>query len=59
MITIIDLATISTQKTKVMLYFLFTTRQKAFNQLYITNKMERFSFKTGHVVQVAELIKED
>ena len=32
---------------------------KAFNQLYITNKMEHFSFKSGRAVQVAKLIKED
>ena len=31
----------------------------AFNQLYITNKTERFSFKSGHALQVAKLIKED
>ena len=30
-----------------------------FNQLYITNKTERFSFKTGHAKRVAKLIKED
>ena len=32
---------------------------KAFNQLYITKKMERFNFKSGHAMQVAKLIKED
>ena len=32
---------------------------KAFNQLYITNKMERFSFKSGHAMRIAELMKED
>ena len=32
---------------------------KPFNQLYITNKTERFSFKNGHAVLVAKLIKED
>ena len=31
----------------------------AFKQLYITNKTERFSFKSGRVLQVAKLIKED
>ena len=31
----------------------------AFNQLYITNKMERFSFKSGRAMQVAKLIKVD
>ena len=30
-----------------------------FNQLYITSKMERFSFKSGRAMQVAKLIKED
>ena len=27
--------------------------------IYITNKMERFSFKSGGAVRVAKLIKED
>ena len=27
-------------------------QQKAFNQLYITNKMERFSFKSGRTMRV-------
>ena len=31
----------------------------AFNQLYITNKTEHFSFKSGRALQVAKLIKED
>ena len=31
----------------------------AFNQLYITNKTKRFSFKSGRALQVAKLIKED
>ena len=35
------------------------TVKKAFNQLYITNKTEHFSFKSGHAVQFAKLIKED
>ena len=30
-----------------------------FNHLYITNRMEHFSFKCGHAMQVAKLIKED
>ena len=30
-----------------------------FNQLYITNKMEPFSFISGHAMQVAKFIKED
>ena len=28
-----------------------------FNQLYITNKMERFSFKSRHDVRVSKFIK--
>ena len=32
---------------------------KAVNQLYITNKTECFSFKSGRAMQVANLIKED
>ena len=32
---------------------------KPFNQLYITNKTERFSFKSGRAMRVAKLIKED
>ena len=32
---------------------------KAFNQLYITNKMESISFNSGRAVQVAEHLKED
>ena len=32
---------------------------KAFNQLYITSKTERFSFKSGRAVRIAELIKTD
>ena len=38
------------KKSKVMLYFPFITQQKALNQLYITNKMEHFSFKSGHAM---------
>ena len=34
-------------------------RVKAVDQLYITNKTECFSFKSGRVVQVAKFIKED
>ena len=29
---------------------------KVFNQLYITNKKEHFSFKSGRAVQVTKLI---
>ena len=32
---------------------------KPFNHLYITNKMKHFSFRSGHAVRVAEVIKED
>ena len=32
---------------------------KAFNQLYITNKAERFSFKSGRTVCIAKLTKTD
>ena len=32
---------------------------KATNQLYITNKMEHFNFKSGRAMWVAKLIKED
>ena len=39
-----------------MLYLPFITQ---FNQLYITNKAERFIFISGRAVWVAELIKED
>ena len=46
------------KKIKVMLYLLFIRRQKLFNYLYITNKMERFSFKSGRAMWVAKLIKQ-
>ena len=42
-----------------MLYLLFISQYKAFNQLYITNKMVHFIFKSGHVMRVAKLLKED
>ena len=29
------------------------------NQLYLTNKAKHFSFKSGHVMWVVKLIKED
>ena len=32
---------------------------KVFNQLYITNETERFSFKSGHAMWVVKLIKEE
>ena len=47
------------KKSKVMLYLLSIIRLKPFNQLYITNKTEGFSFISGGAVRVAELIKED
>ena len=45
------------KKSKVTLYLLFITRP--FNQLYITNKTQRFSFKSGGAVRVAKLTKQD
>ena len=39
--------------------FIIIKWSKMFNQLYITNKTERFSFKSGHAMRVAKLIKED
>ena len=38
--------------------FAFHYTVKAFNQLYITNKMEHFNFKSGRAMQVVRLIKE-
>ena len=32
---------------------------KPFNQLYSTNKTERFSFKSVRAVRVVEVLKED
>ena len=46
-------------KSKVTLYLLFISQYQAFNQLYITNKTERFNFKSGCSVWVVKLIKED
>ena len=43
------------RKSKVMLYLPFISQ---FNQLYITNKTECFSFKSGHAMWVAKLIKD-
>ena len=42
------------KKSKVMLYFPFTVKA-----MYITNKMEQFSFKSGRGMWVVKLIKED
>ena len=47
------------KNSKVMMYLPFITRYKPFNQLYITNKTELFSFKSGRAVRVTKLIKED
>ena len=47
------------KKSKVMLYLPFISQQKAFNQLKITNKTERFSLKSGLAMQFAKLIKEE
>ena len=47
------------KKSKVMVYLLFIKWLKAFNQLYITNKMEGFSFQSGSAMRFAKLIKED
>ena len=47
------------KKSKVMLYLPFITWLKLFNQSYIINKMERFSFKSGHTMRVEKLIKQD
>ena len=47
------------KNSRVTLYLLFISQYKAFNQLYITNKTERFSFKIGRAVQFAKLINED
>ena len=46
-------------KSKVILYLPFITRQKPFNQLYITNKTQHFSFKSGRAMRAAKLIKQD
>ena len=45
------------KKSKVMLYF--HSKGPLTMQLYITNKMERFSFKSMHAVCIAKLIKTD
>ena len=37
-----------------MLYLPFISQQKPFNQQYINNNMERFSFKSGHVTGHAD-----
>ena len=46
------------KKSKVMLYLPFILQSNSpFSQLYITNKMEHFSFKSGRAVWVSKLIK--
>ena len=45
------------KNSKVMLYFPLSLQKSPFNQLY--NKMEHFNFKSGCVVRVAKLIKEE
>ena len=47
------------KKSKVMPCQPFILQEKTFNQLYITNKTERFSFQSGHAMRVMKLIKED
>ena len=44
-------------KSKVMLYVPFISQCKLFNLLYFTNKMNRFSFKSGRAMQDAKFIK--
>ena len=39
-----------------MLYLLFVSHYKPFNQLYITNKEAHFSFTSGRAMQVAKRI---
>ena len=47
---------ILSKKSKVMP---FISQQQLFNQLYITNKAEPLSFKSGRAVRVAKLTKTD
>ena len=42
-----------------MQYLLFISQYETFNQLYITNKTEHFSFKSEHAVHVVKLTKTD
>ena len=42
-----------------MLYLPFISQEKPFNQLYITNNTEYFSFKSGRAMHVAKLTKTD
>ena len=42
-----------------MLYLPFLLHQKPFNQLYIINNTEKFSFKSGHAVHVTKPTKTD
>ena len=50
-----ELRTFKEEQGNAVFAVLFTV----FNQLYITNKTERFSFKSGRAVQFVKLIKED
>ena len=49
---------VTIEEDKVMLYLPFLLQQKPFGQLYITNKIKCFSFKSWHPVHV-ELAKKD
>ena len=42
------------KSSKIILYVPFVSQEKPFNQLYITNKTERFSFKSGCAMQFAK-----
>ena len=42
-----------------MLYLLFISQYRPFNQLYITDNTERFNFKSGRTVYVTKLTKTD
>ena len=44
-------------RIKVMLFAVHFTVKDVY-QLYITTKVKRFSFKSGHVMWVVKLIKE-
>ena len=45
------------KKSKVILYLHSFPSIKAFNRLHITNKTERFSFKSGRAMCVMKLTK--
>ena len=50
---------IQPKETKVTLYQLLFLQQNTFYSQCISNKMERFSFKSGYVIQVVKHLKED